>query len=273
MKNHFNKAYVVVIAFIFVFATLACNASSVTNLFATPTPTPTNTPTITPSPTITPTSTPTETPVPTLTPTPLPTGLNTEKQSDDTVLLTDYDNQYNFVLPANWTVIPLSGKDMEKMLDIFADKNPSMKDTADAFRELDPNIIRVIALNNDAKYFVNGFATNMTVTVLEDKMLSAMPLAFVTGAIEESMKQSGSKVITNDVNIVESANGVEVGVIEAENSITTATGSKVTARSRILLFQSDGKLVMINLTCPKQFMAELSPELDKIAQSVEVSKP
>ena len=272
MNNRFYRIYIAV-AFVLLFAMLACSASSVTNLFATPTPTPTNTPTITPSPTITSTPTPTETPIPTLTPTPLPTGVNIEKQTDNTVLLIDYDNQYKLTLPTNWTVIPLSGKDMAKMLDAFAEKNPSMKDAADAFRNLDPKIIRAVALNNDKKYLANGFASNITIAVMEDKMLSAMPLAFVTGAVEESMKQNGSKVITNDVNIVESMTGTEVGIIEVENSVPTATGGNITARMRLLLFQTDGKLVMITLTCPKQFMTALSPDLDEIAQSVEVGKP
>ena len=158
---------------------LSCSGlADLPGLIATATPTPTNT--FTPTPTFTPSPTPTETQTPSSTP--APTGVKIQPQSDGSSLFVDYDNQYQLFLPAEWIVIPLSSKDLANILKNLSEKNPNFKDMAAAFKQLDPNVIRVIAINENSKYMVNGFSTNFTLTAIEDKVMSVMPLDFVTGA-------------------------------------------------------------------------------------------
>lgn len=268
-----NHRFVILVLLLVSLTALACSAGAVTEWFATPTPTPTNTPTATLTPTVTPTATPTETPSPTLTPTPQPTGITADIDADGNVLLADYDNNYKFTLPSTWIVIPLSGQDMTELVNKLAETNPEFKDAANTFQSLDPDFVRVVALNKDSKYISKGFASNITVVAIQDKLLSSMPIEFTTGAFEESMKQNGAKVITQGVNTVTSDSGVEIGIIEVEQQAPTATGSKIAVRLKIIIFVVGDKLIMVNLTAPSQLMAELSLELDTIAKSVELIKP
>lgn len=254
-------------------AALACQGGPLGNIFATVTPTPTDTPTITPSPTITPTLTPTVTPLPTTTPTPKPEGVVSESAEGDATVLTDHDNGYRLTLSTSWTVIPIGAEDMSRLLDKYVEQNPSMKNAAEAFRKLDPKLIRVVALNGQKEYISANFATNLTIVALEDQMMSAMPIAFITGALESNMERGGAKVISRDVNIVESDSGVEVGFLEVERTLPGATGKDVTVRMRLLVFQANGRLVMVTLSCVKDFIEPLSKDLEEIAQSVEVFKP
>ena len=239
--------------------------------FATETPTPTAT--FTPSPTTTPTLAPTSTPTQIPTATPLPTGVVTEEQADGSTLFIDYDNYYQLDLPRDWFVIPLSSGDIADILITMAEENPELSDTAEAFSQLDPNVIRVIAINNDTKYASSGFSTNLTVTAVEDKLLSSMPLDFVTGAVEESLKQQGAALLSDHNLVTTNANGVEIGTFEFEQTSFTATGSNIQIRSKTIIFQSNGKLIMVQLTTPSGFGDELFPLLDEITASVKLIKP
>ena len=243
---------------------LSCSGSSgISGLFATETLTPTMT--FTPSPTSTPTSTPTETATPS--PTPLPIGVQVEEQSDGSTLFIDYDNQYQLSLPKDWTVIPLSSDDLATILSNLSEKNPALKDIAESFQQLDPDVIRVIAVNDNPKYFVNGYSTNMTVTAVKDPLMATMPLDFVTGAVEETLQQQGATIV-NESTVTTNANGIEIGTFEFQKTTPTSTGASVMIRSKAILFQTTGKIVMIQLTTPQQFGEELFPILDDVLDSV-----
>jgi hypothetical protein len=247
---------------------LACQGAAGLNPFATVTPTPSLTSTPSPTSTLSPTATQTATETPTATP--LPTGAITEEQADGSTLFVDYDNQFQFVIPEAWFVIPLSSEDIGSIITNLSKENPQFRDIATAFSQMDPDVIRVIAVNEDSKYMVNGFSTNLTVTAMEDKLLSDMPLDFVTGAVEESLRQSGAAILSNQELAIDNANGVKIGFLEYQQTAPTVTGATIQAHSRILIFHANGKLIMIQLATPEQFAGEVFLVLDQILETVKL---
>ncbi|MCC6499709.1 MAG: hypothetical protein IT313_05515 [Anaerolineales bacterium] len=264
MKDKSKFAAIVSFVSVLALAALSCGVSDVSNLFATATPTATLT--FTPSPTFTPSATPTSTPTPTATP--QPTGVSTEKQSDGTTLFTDFDNQYQLALPADWFILPLSAEDFSDILNEMSEENPDLRNSAEAFKKLDPDVIRVVAIHKDSKYMENNFGTNLTITALQDKLLSTMPVAFVTGVMESQMEKGGATVIEQEELVLTSASGVEIGVVEFVQDAPTSTGEKIRVQSRLLVFQTGKKLIMVQLTVPQPFAKELFPILDDIAKSI-----
>ena len=244
-------------------AALSCQGVAGFNPFATETPTPTNTFTPTPTFTVTPSPTPTRTP----TSTPAPTGVQVEEQADGTSLFIDYDNKYQLVLPEEWVVIPFNQSDLSAAIDELAKDSPELVESAEAFRGLDPDVVRAVALNKDPKFFVNGAATNLNITAIENEMLSAMPLSFITGALEESFEQNGAKVLTQGVNIMDNPHGVEIEYMDIEQSIA---GSQVL--QRLIVFQSNDKLIMITITTLKQIGSAAFSSSEPIAGSIELLK-
>lgn len=270
MKNK-GTLSLMILTSIVVAASLSCGVSGIAGMFATATPTPTST--FTPTATFTPSPTPTSTPTSTPTATPLPTGVTSDARTDGSTLFTDYDNQYQLVLPDGWLVIPLSVGDIADILEKITEEKPELRDTAAAFSQLDPDVIRVIAINEDRKYMFSGFSTNLTVTAIEDKLMSSMPLDFVTGAVEESLKQQGATLVSEFQPASKNANGVEIGTFEFQQETPTATGARVKAQSKTLVFQSNGKLIMIQLAVPQQFAGELIPVLDQILETIKLIEP
>lgn len=248
-----------------VLSSLACQAGEpIAAIFATDTPTPTITPSPTPTPTITPT--PTFTP----TATPLPTGVKFETQADETVLVTDYDNHFQLVLPKGWIVIPLTADDFAAMADKLAETNPDLTEAIAALQKIDSDVIRLVALNENSKYIEGGFATNITVTAVEDKLMSTMPIPFITAMLEDSMEKNGAKILTSGANVLESTSGVEIGIVETEQSMVTSSGMRVTAYSKYLVFQVGGKVVLIQLATPANFRDDLNPVLESIAETIKI---
>lgn len=131
----------------------------------------------------------------------------------------------------------------------------------------------MVALNDDPQYAKNGFASNLTITAIADQVMSTMPLAFVTGALESSLESNNITVLSSEADLITSEAGVEIGVIETEQPMTTASGTKVTVHSKYLVFQSGGKLVMVQLATEKQFADDLGGIVDEIAQTIELLKP
>jgi hypothetical protein len=265
MRTNKRFAGALIVVGILALASAACGVSSVTGLFATATPTPTLT--FTPTPTFTPSPTPTFTPSPTATSTPLPTGVLTEPLADGTNRFTDYDNKYSLVLSGDWIIIPIQKDELEALLNKLSQDNPNLVDSAKAFQDLDPKVIRVVALNGNTEYFASGYASNLNITAIDDATLSALPLSFISGALEESFKQQGMTVLTEGVNTVENNNGVEMEYIDIEQDFG---GEKI--QQRLLLFKSDDKLIMITISTISQFKDAVLEQGKEIGLSVELLK-
>jgi hypothetical protein len=267
-KNKGIQKFGIFIA-ILALAVLSCQGAAGFNPFATTTPTPTLT--FTPSPTFTPSQTPSPTQTPS--PVPLPTGVTMEEQSDGSTLFVDYDNQYQLNIPKAWFVIPLSSDDILDILKGLSEKNPALQDTAKLWAQLDPDVIRVIAINENKQYIFNGYSTNITVTAVDDKILSSMPLDLVTGAMEEALKQQGATLLPSQSPTASNTHGVEIGSFEYQQTAPTATGASVQVQAKALIFQANGKLIMIQLALPKQFAKELLPVMDQIKDTVQLLEP
>jgi len=244
---------------------LSCGISNFPNPFATDIPTSTATftltPTFTPSPTAT--STPTQTP----TSTPLPTGIETQELSDGSTLFIDYDNKYQLTLPESWVIIPLVKEDLEAMLDKTAKDNPEFAKAAEAFKGLDSNVLRMVALNSKREYLAGGYASNITVAAIGDPIFSAMPLSFITGALEESFTQQGIKVLTSGVNTIENANDMDIEFIDVEQNI-----KGVQVKQKLIVFQSNKKLIIITVSTLARFEKEIFAVAEQIGASVELLK-
>lgn len=259
-KNGLSKFgfFILILALV----SISCGVADLPFL-ATETPTPTAT--FTPSPTSTPTQTPTSTPTNTPTATPLPTGVTSEEQADGSTLFIDYDNGFKLILPSSWIVFPLDPEGLTEMLDEMSQSNPEYVDTAEAFQYMDTDVFRMAALYADTSTLSSGFGTNITVAAFRDEMMSSMPLSFVTGVLEQSFIDGGSKVLTQGVNVYENDHGVEIEYLDIEQ---VSDGVKLVIR--MVVFQTDDALIAITITVPTQYKDDVLPVGEAIAQSIEL---
>jgi hypothetical protein len=199
-----------------------------------------------------------------------PTGVETQEQSDGSTVFTDYDNKFEITLPAGWFILPLSAEDIGDIMDRASTENPDLQKAVEAFKQLNPDVIRVIAINEDSKFIYRDFSTNLSVTALQNELLSQMPVAFVTGVLESQLEKGGATIVPVENLVITNSNGVEIGLLEFKQSAPTTSGATITAQSRVLVFQTGHALINIQLATPEQFTGELFPVLDEIAASIKV---
>jgi hypothetical protein len=262
MKRNKKLLFLVLFTSTFTIASLSCG-TNLANIFATATPTPTLT--FTPTRTFTPSPTATSTPTRTPTSTPRPAGVTTQQLSDGSTLFIDYDNKYQLTLHEDWIIIPFVKEDLEVVLERLGREDPDIAKAAEAFKNLDSNVIRMAALNRKPEFLKGGYAANITVAALDDPIFSVMPLSFITGALEESFTQQGIKVLTTGVNVIENAGGVEVEYMDVEQNVS---GNKV--QQRMVVFQSNKKLILITISTLPQFKDEIFQLAEQIGGSVEL---
>jgi hypothetical protein len=265
MRRNTGLFYLLVFISTLAIAGLSCGVSDVSNLFATLTPTATQT--FTPTPTFTPSPTATSTPTNTPTSTPLPSGIATQDLSDGSTLFIDYDNNYQMTLSEDWVIIPVVKEDLEVALEKLGREDPDMARAAEAFKNLDPEVLRMAALNRQSKYLAGGYASNITVTAIEDPVFSVMPLSFITGALEQSFTQQGIKVLTTGVNTIENESGLEIEYMDLEQTV-----SSFRVLQRIVAFQSNKKLILITISTTPQHKDEIFQMAEQIGGSVEFIK-
>lgn len=241
---------------------LSCGVSDMSNLFATATSTPSLT--FTPTSTFTPSPTSTSTATHTPTSTPLPGGIATQELADGSTLFMDYDNKYQMILPEDWVIIPVAKEDLQAALEAVSRDDPDMAKAAETFKNLDPDVLRMAALNRKTDFLKGGYASNITVTAIQEPIFSVMPLSFITGALEESFTQQGIKVLSTGLNAIENANGVEVEFIDVEQSL-----GGIQVLQRIVVFQSNQKLLLVTISTTPQFRDEIFQVAEQIGSSVE----
>ena len=238
---------------------LGCRAgSAITDLFATATPTATAT--FTPSPT----------PTPTLTPTPRPTGVDTESQPDGSMLVRDFDNGYQVTLPPGWVIIPLTKEDLDRVIEQVAGEDPEFAKMAEAFRQAAPDFMRLIGLHGDRKYRSGQYPTLVSITVISDTVAGSMPMSFVTAMIEDNV-MTGSKDTTWDV--LENDHGIEIGIVQGSLKVPSVKGGTINAKTKVIAFQVNKKLIMVQFITPAEFGAEVLPAADQIIDTIRLLEP
>ena len=253
MKPHGTPGRISLFAGLLALAVLSCSgAADIPNLFATDTPTPTMTFTPTPTFTPSPTSTPTQTPSPT--PTPLPTGVAAQEQTDGTLLFIDHDNRYQLQIPQNWEIVFSSHAEMQRAVQSMGADDQRFAEMADRFKDSDPDVFRLAAMNVDRKYRQASAPTLLTINTVEDAMASTMPMAFVTAQIEDNLLADASATTWD---VIENANGVEVGLVEGKRTFDVPGGMTITARELVIAFQSNDKLIMIEIVAPEEYQQEI----------------
>ncbi len=244
---------------------LSCSvAGTLPNPFASATPTATAT--------LTPTLTPTTMPTPTVTPTftPTPTSVDVKRQGDGTTYVHDWDNRYELTLPAKWLVVPLTKEDLDQMVQTAAAEDPAFAKVADAYKDMDPNIFRVFGLNTDVKYAKGSYPTLVVVSAVKDPLASSMPMEFVTAMIEDKVL-TGSTDTTWSVK--RNAHGVEIGIVEGSMKVIVPNKGTQSAKAKVIAFQANKKLIVVEFATPTQFAAEVLPGVDAMIDTIQITEP
>jgi hypothetical protein len=190
------------------------------------------------------------------------------EEPDGSTVFTDYDGNYLMSLSDQWIVIPFTPGEIAEYVATVAQQNPELAAQAAALALLDANTFRMVALNKDPGMIAEGFATNLNVTAFDDKVLASMPIDYIAGSMEEGFKSQGATILTQGVNAIDNANGIDVRYVDIEQSQPLPTGGSVTVLGRVILFKSGDQLVMLTVLGSKELGDQVFAAANAIGESV-----
>jgi hypothetical protein len=173
-------------------------------------------------------------------------------------------------LPPNWAVIPLTREDLTRLIEQAAEQNPEYAETVEAFKKMDPDTFRLIGLNGDRKYKSGQYPTIVSITAIADPVAGSMPMSFVTAMIEDYVLK-GSTDTAWDVKT--NANGVEIGIVQGSLKIAGPQGGTINTKTKVIAFQANKKLIMVQFITPSEFAAEVLTAADQIIDTIKLMKP
>ncbi len=259
MKNRFTIQGILFLA-VLTLASLACQGG-VPSLFATATPTYT----ITPSPV------PTSTPQPTATAgTTDTTNISLETQSDGSVLFTDIQAGYSILIPSTWAGIPANADDISPYVEQAAENNPQFSEALNMLQNMDPNILRIIALDTTTEHYENGYAPNFSVLTMEDPISARMTLENIvklTGSSITSQYQD-AKLLNSGIETIDDT--FSYGYNEFSLSINAADGVPIQIFQKQVYFSIEEYIVIITLSAPRNNYEPPLLEFDAMMSSTQI---
>jgi hypothetical protein len=166
-------------------------------------------------------------------------------------------------------VIPLTEDDISEAVDRVSEANPDAAEMAQAFKQMGLDI-KMMGANSEREYAHADYPTILVVYCLPAPMEGEMPMAFVTALIEDDLLQ-GATIIASDSKI--NANGVDVGITDATDTVTSPNGSDTLLRIKVISFQMNKKLILTQIMTPKQYGDDVMPPMDGIVDTIEFLKP
>jgi hypothetical protein len=127
------------------------------------------------------TATSTITPSPTSTATPLPTATPSsdillEPQADGSELFTDPQAGFSLLIPSTWAAIPANVDDLSPYIDKASEDNPQFDQVLSLLNSMDPNILRIMAMDTNAEHYTRSYVPNFIVISLKDPLSARMSL-------------------------------------------------------------------------------------------------
>lgn len=226
------------------------------------------------SPAAGPAATATPEPAPTSPPRPMPLPLlitvSVSRQADGTSVVRDIGNAYQFTLTQEWMAIPLSKEQIGLVAQASPAQDPEFVRLAQELGEKSTDAFRVVGVNTDSKFARAENPTLLLVTAIPDGMAASLPMPDVARMIQDTVF-SGAADVQSDV--VRNANGLDIAVVEGPYDYVSTQGETPKTSSRVIGFQANARVILIQFITPQDFGAQVLPGTDQIIDTIQRTKP
>ena len=216
---------------------------------------------------------PTPTPASTETPTPQanPSQSTLTRQEDGSTLFADEHAGYEITIPAEWLSVRVDGQEYLDAFSMEEAANANIQQSLLSIQNEDPNIFRLLALDTQAAHIQNDFVTDMRFVLDETKNIDLTSDADLQ-AIAEKVPASAApfRFEVTSAKIITSASGIPFGVIEAESSFTSPTGTDVPIYQKQVFFIGKSGTQSITFTTLVDLKETLLPAFDAMLETIKI---
>lgn len=221
-----------------------------------------------PTPTIIPTFT--STPRPTTTPSPTPnvddSGSSLNKQEDGTAKFIDERGKYEISISQGWLPVRINQQEYLDAWLLPELTNPAMQRSLSSIEKLNPDELRLFALDTQEGHAEVGFITNINLYWDQKNEMSLENdegLKAEAAALPKSM--AGLEV--TETKLTTTASGIPIGVITSKTPVTTVDGVKLELFQKQVFTKVDTGILVITLSTTEELKQTVLPQFDAMIES------
>lgn len=222
------------------------------------------------SPTSTATLAPTA--VPTKPPVSVPIAVIVEHRADGISVVRDVGNAYEFSLSPEWMVIPVSPEHIDRATQASPALDAEFLRLAQKLSDSKTDAFRLIGLNTDSKYAKAENPTLLLVTAIPDRVSASLPMPKLAQMIQETVFADATG---NDVqqDVVQNSTGLQLVVVEGPYDYYSTQGETLKTRSKVIAFQANYRVILIQFITPVEFGADVLPGADEVVDTIRNMRP
>ncbi len=223
----------------------------------------------------TPTIAPTFTSTPRATASPTPkideSGSALNKLEDGTAQFTDTKAGYEVTVPTGWLPVRINGQEYLDAWLLPELTNPAMQRSLSSIENLDPNKLRLFALDIQDGHAEVDFVTNINFYWDETNEMSLENdegLKAEAAALPKAL--SGLEVLTTELS--KTSSGIPIGTITAKAPITTLDGVSIEIFQKQVFIETKVGLLVITLSTIEELKQTVLPQYDAMIETLAVEK-
>ncbi len=214
---------------------------------------------------------PTQTTPPTITATATPQisseGTSLGKQSDGSLVFSDYSGGYSVVVPAGWLALRINEKEFINAWSLPEASDPLVQNMLTQYQKSDPKAFRLFGIDIQPDHLRPDFRTNFNIfwdrsnkdTIEQQiaKLRKNPPITFA----ESKVTFAGTRATST---------GIPMGIIEYSTSLTTLSGQSLTIYQKQALFNGQTGLLAFTLTTVADQKDEIEPGFSSMVDGIKI---
>lgn len=220
----------------------------------------------------TPTVPPTATLEPTASPTPEAdtSGSALTEMEDGSTLFSDFNAGYEVNVPAGWLAVRINQQEYLDAWLLSEFSNPAMQRSLSSIENLNPNELRLYAVDLQADHARTGFVTNINFIWYEQDDMSLdddTDLLAVSAALPDALP--GLEVLTTELST--NANGLPIGINTSRTPVTTLDNVSIVIFQKQVFIKVRAGTLTITLSTTEELRDTILPAFDAMIEFIKVS--
>lgn len=223
---------------------------------------------------------PSATPIPTFTATPQPTNTSTPEVNDSGSTLTKLEDgsalfvddmaKYAVNVPDGWLPVRINSQEYLEAWLLPELSNPSMQRSLSSIEKMDPDKLRLFALDIQEGHAEIDFVTNINFYLDQENTMSLENDEGVKAQAEALPKAFAGLEVTA-TELTATASGIPIGVITSKTPITTLEGVSVELFQKQVFINSSAGVLIVTLSTTEELKQEVLPQFDAMIETLTVA--
>jgi hypothetical protein len=187
---------------------------------------------------------------------------------DGSMLFTDPKTGFSLLIPSTWAGIPANVDDITLYVEQASENNPQFSNALSMLQKIDPNILRVMALDSNIDHYTGNYVPNFIVLATKDPRSTKMSLKSWVKLMGISIKSQFPQANILNSGVEQVSSDFSYGYIELEIPVNGPGGAVVKVFQKQAFFPVQDYLVVMTLSAHSSNYDDALLEFNSIIKTV-----